>query len=202
MKVPAITIYQAIQYHIDKLCAFYGFTKDLIIMTLSSDAAHALALIPEYTVHGLSRSVLEKGLSSGCREHFGVGEVQIALTADEMFYLIPKHTTGFELFRTIAFDKRVFAAGISGNKAYTEIIVSRKAVDILNTMKKHEMREYPLSPEIIEDPLSSEDLFTSGFDYLQQYCDTVFRHDGKKWKLSVVDEVPEETGQNQYTVIW
>jgi hypothetical protein len=197
MKVPAITIYQAIQYHIDKLCAFYGFTKDLIIMTLSSDAAHALALIPEYTVHGLSRSVLEKGLSSGCREHFGVGEVQIALTADEMFYLIPKHTTGFELFRTIAFDKRVFAAGISGNKAYTEIIVSRKAVDILNTMEERETVEYPLSPETP---------FTNGFGYLQQYCDTVFRQDGKKWKLSVVEEIPEETGRNQtnllYAIVW
>lgn len=197
MKVPAITIYQAIQYHIDKLCAFYDISRDLINLTLSSSTAFAITSIPEYAVHGLAGSVFRKGMDSGCEEHFGVGTVQVVPTVDDMFYVTAKFTPGFELFKTIYTSKELYMAELSTEvEVPTEVVLSKGAVDILNTMKEWETAEYNLFPETP---------FTNGFNYLQQYCDTKYRKDGKKWKLSVVDKIPEKTGQNQtdllYTII-
>ena len=197
MKVPAITIYQAIQYHIDKLCAFYDISRDLISLTMSSSTALAIASIPEYAVHGLAGSVFRKGLDSGCEEHFGVGNVRIVPNLEDEFYVAATFTPGFELFRTIYESKEFYMATLSTEvESPTEVVLSKSAVNILNTMKEWEAAEYNLFPETP---------FKNGFNYLQQFCDTKYRKDGKKWKLSVVDKIPEKTGQNQtdllYTII-
>lgn len=77
MKVPAITVYNAIVHHIDSLCSFEDIPRRRVQLILSDEAIRHLCSLPEYAVPRLSKSMAENTLDDGLRAHFMVGKVII-----------------------------------------------------------------------------------------------------------------------------